>query len=132
MITLEQFNKQYKYKSDLEKYGTSLFDVWEIPKIENGFYYGDCESYCRFLKENIEEFEDWDYYYCKLNSIGHCVLMYKGKIIDCHIQKVVSLETYKMMYNINNLKKYGVFVVLSKILVSYLFLLYKNLFAIIK
>lgn len=117
-MTLEQFNKQYKYKADLEKYNTSLFDVWEIPKLENGIYYGDCESYCRFLKENIEEFKDWDYYYCKLNGIGHCVLIYKGKIIDCNIQKVVSIESYTMMYNITYLKKYSCLTVLFKILFS--------------
>lgn len=132
MITLEQFNKQYKYKSDLEKYNTSLFDVWEIPKLENGFYYGDCESYCRFLKENIEEFEDWDYYYCKLNGVGHCILIYKGKIIDCNVQKVISLESYSMMYNITDLKKYGVFMVLFKILFSMVYVPYKELIKKVK
>jgi len=126
-VTLEQFNKQYKYKSDLEKYCTSLFDVWEIPKLENGIYYGDCESYCRFLKENIEQFKNWSYYYCKLNGVGHCVLIYKGKIIDCNVQKVVSLESYCMMYNITDLKKYGVFMVLFKILFSMAYVSYKEL-----
>ena len=51
-MTLEQFNNQYKYKSDKEKFG--FFEVWDIPKLQNdGFYYGDCESYCLFLKDNI-------------------------------------------------------------------------------
>lgn len=117
-MTLAQFNKQYKYRSDKEKYNTSLFDVWEIPKLEDGFYYGDCESYARFLKENIEEFEDWDYYYCKLNGVGHCVLIYKGKIIDCNIQKVVSLYYYESIYNITELKKYSCLTILFKILFS--------------
>ena len=34
-MTLNQFNKQYKYKSDLEKCCTSLFDILKISKQEN-------------------------------------------------------------------------------------------------
>lgn len=30
-MQLTEFNSKYKYKSDLEKYNTSL-DIWEIPK----------------------------------------------------------------------------------------------------
>lgn len=117
-MTLEQFNQQYKYKSDLEKYNTSLFDIWEIPKLENGIYYGDCESYCRFLKENIEQFKNWNYYYCKLNGVGHCVLIKGRSIIDCNVQKVTLLESYSTMYNLTGLKKYGILTVLFKILFS--------------
>lgn len=116
MTTLEQFNQQYKYKSDLEKYNTSLFDVWEIPKLENGFYYGDCESYCRFLKENIEEFENWDYFYCTLDGVGHCILIKNNSIIDCNCQRIMLIDKYKEIYNISNLKKIGWFTIFSKFL----------------
>jgi predicted transglutaminase-like cysteine proteinase len=120
-MTLEQFNQQYKYQTDKEKYNTSL-DIWEIPKLqEDGFYYGDCESYCRFLKENISEFKDWDYYYCKLNGVGHCILYKNTDMIDCNTKKIVSLVEYAKANNITNLKKYNWFVVFSKIVFSYFY-----------
>lgn len=40
-MTLEQFNKQYKYKSDKDNVG--FLEVWDVPELqEDGFYYGDC------------------------------------------------------------------------------------------
>lgn len=50
-MTLEQFNKKYKYQSDKERFNTSL-DIWELPK-GNDIIYGDCESYARFLRNNV-------------------------------------------------------------------------------
>lgn len=126
-MILENFNKQYKYKSDKDKFG--FFEVWDIPKLQdNGFYYGDCEDYAIFLKHNILQFENWDYYYCTLDNQGHCVLMKDGFIIDCNSQKVMSLNEYKKLYNVSNLKKIGLFTVFSKFLFGKLF----SLFAIIK
>jgi predicted transglutaminase-like cysteine proteinase len=125
-MTLEQFNQQYKYQTDKEKYCTSL-DIWEIPKLqENGFYYGDCESYCRFLKENISEFKDWDYYYCKLNGAGHCILYKNTDMIDCNTKKIVSLVEYSKLNNITKLKRYSWFVVFSKIVFSYFYVKIKR------
>lgn len=116
-MTLQEFNKIYKYQSDIEKYGFS--EVWEIPQVsDDGFVYADCESYARYLKNNISEFKDWNYYYCKLNGNGHCVLMKQGYIIDCNIKKVVSYKDYNMIYNVTNIRKYSTFEILSKILVG--------------
>lgn len=116
-MILEQFNKQYIYKSDKDKFG--FFEVWETPELQSdGFYYGDCESYCLFLKNNIEQFKDWDYHYCKLNGEGHCVLYKKGDVIDCNTQKIVSFEQYCKLYKVTEFKKYNWFVVFSKILFS--------------
>ena len=116
-MTLVQFNKKYKYKSDKEKFG--FFEVWDIPKLQDdGFYYGDCESYCLFLKNNIEQFKDWDLYFCKINGNGHCILYKNGDVIDCNTQKIVSFEQYCKMYKVTEFKKYNWFVVFSKILVS--------------
>lgn len=50
-MTLEQFNKKYKHQSDKERFNTSL-DIWELPK-DSDVIKADCESYCRFLKNNI-------------------------------------------------------------------------------
>ena len=47
-MTLEEFNSKYKYQSDKEKF--RFAEVWELPNIsKDGYIYGDCESYCRFL-----------------------------------------------------------------------------------
>lgn len=116
-MELWKFNKQYKYKTDKQKFG--FIEVWDIPKLQSdGFYYGDCESYCLFLKNNIKQFEDWDLYYCKLNGVGHCVLYKNGDIIDCNTQKIVSFEQYCKLYKVTEFKKYNWFVVFSKILFS--------------
>ena len=117
MMNLKQFNNKYIYQSDKEKFNTSL-DVWEIIKPINGVYYGDCESYCRTLKHLDKQFRDWNYYYCKLNGIGHCILYKNGDIIDCNTQKIVSFENYCKMYKVTEFKKYNWFVVFSKILFS--------------
>jgi len=126
-MKLIKFNKQYKYKSDNQKFG--FIEVWDIPELQqDGFYYGDCEDYCIFLKHNIEEFEEWDYYYCALENQGHCVLMKDDLIIDCNCQKVMSSNEYKKIYNVSNFKKIGLFTVFSKFVFGKLF----SLFAIIK
>ena len=112
-MTLEQFNKKYKYQSDKERFNTSL-DIWELPK-DSDIIKADCESYCRYLKNNISWFKDWDYYYCKLSGNGHCMLYKNGDVIDCNSMVVMSLEQYSRVYSITELKKYSWFVIASKI-----------------
>ena len=116
-MTLEEFNRVYRYLSDLKKYG--FREVWEIPELEeDGFIYGDCESYCRFLKNKIAEFKDWDYYYCKVSGEGHCVLYKDGEVIDCIEQKVMLFEQYASNKVVTDWKKQNWFVICSKILVG--------------
>lgn len=116
-MTLKEFNYKYRYKTDKDKFG--FFEVWDIPKLQDdGFYYGDCESYCLFLKNNIEQFKDWDLYFCKINGNGHCILYKNGDVIDCNTQKIVSFEQYCKLYKVTEFKKYNWFVVFSKILFS--------------
>ena len=74
------------------------------------------------MKNNVNGFADWDYYYCKLNGEGHCVLFKGGKVIDCNIKEVVTEESYKSIYNITDFRKYNWFVVLSKIIVAKVYL----------
>lgn len=124
-MNLDAFNKQYKYKSDKQKFG--LIEVWDIPKLQDdGFYYGDCESYCLFLKNNIEQFENWDLYYCKLNGIGHCFLSNGAMIIDCNSQQTMLKDKFMQKYNITELKKYSKFVIFCKYLFAKIFLLFKK------
>ena len=40
-MTLQEFNKKYIYKTDKERFNTSL-DIWELPK-DSDIIYGDCE-----------------------------------------------------------------------------------------
>lgn len=112
-MTLEEFNDKYRYESDLVRFGTKL-DIWELPK-GGDVIKADCESYCRFLKNNIDEFKDWEYYYCKLSGNGHCILHKNGDVIDCNVKRVVSLEQYNRMFTVIELKKYHWFVIGSKI-----------------
>lgn len=124
-MTLEEFNKQYKYKTDGTLYG--FMEVWEEPKLQNdGFYYGDCEDYCIFLNNNIEEFEFWDYYYCKLNGIGHCVLSNKVMIIDCNSQQTMLKDKFMQKYNITEFTKYNRFTIFCKYLFAKVFLFFKK------
>lgn len=116
-MTLQEFNKMYKYQSDIDKYGFS--EVWEIPRVsDDGFVYADCESYARYLKNRIPEFKDWNYYYCKLDGVGHCVLVKDNDVIDCNIKRVVSLEQYYRIFTITGLVKYNMFVLASKVIVG--------------
>lgn len=118
-MTLLKFNKIYKYQSDKEKYGTSL-DIWELPKVVDGRVLSDCESAMRFLKNHIEEFKDWEYYYCRIKNTngemgGHCFLYKNGNVIDCNIKMVVTLEHYSRIFTVTDIKKYNWFVVGCKI-----------------
>ena len=118
-MTLKEFNKKYKYVSDSEKYNFS--EVWAEPKEENGVYEGDCEDYCIYLKRNVEGFEDWNYYYCKINGEGHCVLMKDDKVIDCNIKSVTTFEKYCKIYKVTEFKKYNWFTIFSKLLFAKIF-----------
>lgn len=126
-MTLQDINNSWSYLSDNIKYGTK-FDVWELPEPdEHGMYISDCESYCRLLRNKVELFKDWDYYYCKLDGIGHCVLIKNGDIVDCNVRCVVSLEHYCKIFRVTDLRRYSMFEVGSKILFGKGFLIWKKL-----
>ena len=116
-MTLEQFNKQYKYKSDSEKYGTSL-DIWEvISPNSQGVYEGDCESYCLTLQAKVDGFKYLELYYCHYNGEGHCIGKLGGKWIDCILQREV--ETLPPLYT--NIRKYWKIEIWSKRLYGRIF-----------
>lgn len=116
----------HQYKSDKEKFNTSL-DIWEeIKPNEQGTYEGDCEQYCRTLKNIDKQFKDWNYYYCTLDGVGHYVLIKNNSIIDCNCQMIMTLDKYKEIYNISGIKKINWFTVFSKFLFGKLFLLFKG------
>ena len=115
-MRLKEFNSKYTYQSDVDKFGFD--EVWEIPKLQDGKYYGDCESYCLFLKKNVEGFADWELYFCRLNGDGHCVLYKDGGVIDCNTKRITSYAQYCSRYVVTDFKKYNWFVVLGKKLIT--------------
>lgn len=117
MVELKQFNKQYKYKTDKDKFNHK--EVWDIPKLQDdGFYYGDCEDYCIFLKNNIPQFENWDFFYCTLDGDGHCVLMKNNSIIDCNCQTIMLFDKYSEIYNVSDFEEYSRFEIVSKFILG--------------
>ena len=124
-MNLEEFNSKYVYKTDKEKFG--FIEVWEIPELQNGKYYGDCESYCLFLKKNVPGFKDWDLYFCRINGNGHCILYKDGSVIDCNVRSVVSFSNYCKIYKVSEFNKYSKFTIVSKLLVSKVLLWFRSL-----
>lgn len=124
-MLLQDFNDKYIYQSDIEKFYVS--DVWEIMKPDNkGIYKGDCESYCRTLKNLFGEYKEWSYYYCKIDGSGHCVLYKDDLVICCNSRKEVTLEQYHRMFNVSDFKKYNILLVGLKVFMSGLFKLVKR------
>lgn len=123
-MTLKEFNNKYQYKTDVKRFNTYL-DIWELPN-DSDIIRADCESYCRFLKNNIEGFKDWDYYYCKLSGSGHCILYKDGNVIDCNIRSIVSLEQYNRIFTVTEFSKYHWFVVASKIAFAKVYTLFNK------
>lgn len=117
-MTLEEFNKKYKYVYDKDRYG--FIEVWTEPKEENGTIEGDCEDYAIYLKRNVSEFSKWGYYTCKLNGEGHCVLSDGVSIIDCNCKRVMTKDAYVGAYKPTDLKRLNWFIVGSKFYLGYI------------
>lgn len=120
-MTLQELNLNYVYKAD------KRFDTWqEMQPNADGKYMGDCEDYAITLKKRIPEFKNWDYYYCKLNGIGHCILSNGVLIIDCNSKATILKDKFMERYKIKNLKKYNKLQVLCKIVFSYFYVNFKK------
>lgn len=111
-MTLEKVNKLFAYKSD------KSLDSWTGLQSVDGRLVGDCEDYCITLKREVEYFKNWDYYYCKVNGNGHCILSNGIDMIDCNIKQVTLLEHYKQRPSVSNVYKFNWFVVFSKLAVG--------------
>lgn len=124
-MKLEEFNSKYVYKTDKDKFG--FIEVWDIPELqEDGKYYGDCESYCLFLRKNVPEFKDWELCFCKINGNGHCILYKDENVIDCNIKSVVSFGNYSKIYRVSEFSRYNKFTIVSKLLVSKVVLWFRS------
>lgn len=112
-MQLTDFNKNYQYVTDTDKYGR--VEHWTIIKPDaNGIYTGDCEDYVLTLKDQVEGFSDIDLYYCKIQGNGHCVGVRGNMIIDCNNKSWMDIDSYTRTYNMTDLKKYRWFVLLFK------------------
>jgi hypothetical protein len=104
-MTLEEINNRFVYVTDKEQYGVD--EYWEEGTIaSDGNMYMDCESYAITCKKYIEDFKDWDYYWCRMNGEGHCILSNGVDMIDNNVQRVTSLDKYKKVYEVTELRQY--------------------------
>ena len=104
-MTLKQLRYNYIYRTDKEQYGVD--EYWEEMKPnKDGKYIGDCESVAITLKRNNEEFKDWDYYWCRLNGGGHCILSNGELMVDNNTREVWTLDKFNDTWNITELRPY--------------------------
>jgi hypothetical protein len=91
-MTLQEFNKNYRYKSDITNYGRE--EHWVvIEPAEDGLYYGDCEDYVLTIKKLVPEYANLKLVYCKISDVGHCIgETPNGKFIDCIVQREATKE----------------------------------------
>ena len=104
-MTLEQFNSNYQYKSDKDKFGYK--EVWEVPTPNvDGIYESDCESYVLGLQEYTSELDDAELYFCRISGEGHCIAIRDGRVLDCNCQAWMGIEEYTTKYKMTSLSKY--------------------------
>lgn len=115
-MTLQEFNENYEYQSDTQKFGRK--EVWEIIRPVDGRYYGDCESYCLTVNKLVPGFEDAELHYCKINGVGHCVMVSNGMVLDCNNKKWQSLNYYTTKYKMTELSKYCTIGIVYRLLVT--------------
>jgi predicted transglutaminase-like cysteine proteinase len=105
-MTLDEVNSRFLYVTDKVRYGVE--EYWNPLEESDGNLYGDCESYAITLKREVAEFKDWNYYYCKMNGVGHCILVspYGLHMIDNNTRGITALSTYESIYKITELRPY--------------------------
>ena len=104
-MTLQDFNKRYKYKTDLKNHERT--EHWTIMEpTPTGLYYGDCEDYVLTLIDKVDGFADLELWYCKIGSDGHCIgRALEGTFIDCNFKQLVDIEVLKRS-GFNSFRKY--------------------------
>jgi len=123
-MTLTEFNTNYVYKSDHDKFGTRL-DIWEvIQPDDNGTYLGDCESYCLSLQSYVENMSNVDLYYCKINGNGHCIMIKDNYVLDCNCRMWIHIDNYTKAYNMTDLRKYSKVEIVYKKIIRKLYKLF--------
>lgn len=96
------FSDRFKHTSDKDQH--EVFEYWKEPV---GKFTCDCGSVAIRLKRNDVQFKDWDYWLCKMNGEGHCILVSPDgtKMIDNNVREVITVNSYKSIYKITELHK---------------------------
>ena len=115
MRTYQEIIEKYRYSSDSELYGVT--ELWTGLKEVDGKLYGDCEDFCIELKK-LDKYKYWDYWYCKLNGMGHCVLMKDGAVVDCNSLVEMPIEVYSGTYAVTGFSKYSKYTIVCKLVVG--------------
>lgn len=122
-MTLGELNSNFLYVTDKDMYGVNE-DWSKLALGSDGKYRGDCESYAMTVKEEVKvynehDFRDWDYYWCRINGVGHCVLCNGSSVIDNNVKRVVSLEYYSTVFTVTEFKKFTWFQRAVKMYLTY-------------
>ncbi|WBC28520.1 peptidase [Thiohalocapsa phage LS06-2018-MD03] len=104
-MNLTEFNRKFRYSTDRTHYGR--VEHWTVIEPDTqGIYIGDCEDYALTVKKLIDDYKDFELWYCKFGSVGHCVLR-KGDTILCNIcMRPTDIKIYEVKYPIRDLRKY--------------------------
>ena len=104
-MTLKDFNDNYIYQSDKDKFHRT--EVWDIGKPDSdGKYRLDCESYMITILDLGLIPKNTELHYCKIQGGGHCIGILDGMAIDCNCKKFIPLDDYASMYDMTGLRKY--------------------------
>lgn len=105
-MTLQGINKRFVYAKDKDL--TGFNEAWLGLQEVDGKLKGDCEDYAITLKREVQGFKSWNYWYCKLNGIGHCILVSPSgqTVIDNNIRVAINIEAYMNTYSISELRPY--------------------------
>jgi predicted transglutaminase-like cysteine proteinase len=105
-MTLDELNRRFLYVTDKVRYGVE--EYWNPLEESDGNLYGDCESYAITLKREVPLFEDWNYYWCRMNGDGHCILVSPcgSMMIDNNTRNVTLLSQYERLYTITELRPF--------------------------
>lgn len=117
-MELEEFNKKYRYKSDIVNF--NRVEHWTVIEPDSdGYFYGDCEDYVLTLIEDVVGYDDLDIYYCKIGGEGHCIGVRGDEIIDCNIRQFLPREQYEALFVVTDMRKLNSFSLFAKKLQSW-------------
>jgi hypothetical protein len=124
-MTLIELNSKYIYVTDEERYGIN--EYWNELEYDGINFWGDCESYAITIKRYIKGFEDYNYYYCKLNGVGHCLLVSPDELycIDNNVKRKIPLNLYESTYIVDGLRPYKWYELWWKFSTAYLISIFK-------
>jgi predicted transglutaminase-like cysteine proteinase len=105
-MTLDTINSKFTYVTDKEMWGVD--EYWCGLMESDGELWGDCEDYAITLKNNIIQFKEWKYYWCKMNGQGHCILVNPQEtlMIDNNTKEITFINDFERVYTITELRPY--------------------------